>query len=623
MPHSGQNNAFDKLLSIEDNIFTHSGLGMKKKNVLHSWKDISVYLDRDVRTCYRWEDELGLPVHRIDENSSRSKVFAYADEIDEWLKERAKNGKHESIEPKRKDKKLVAGLAAGFVILAIVFAWIYLIAPASNPSLSEPTLAVFPFKNLNSSEYDAYFSEGITNEIRSGLIRLNKIKVIPAVESDQSDGPDFEADYMVFGELRKDRDNVWITINLIRVKDRKNIWSEQYDSDQEGIFSLMENVCKKIHEKIGFEVDKALLVQSRMGATRDYAAYDTFLKGDFISKKMAAQDNDPWMLYHQGKYYLGRWTQESNELAISLFSQAIDIDRNYALAYIGLAQCYSNYVNLGWDSDIEWLNTAESRLEEAQKISPDLPEYYTSLIKIFRLRELILNESMSDAVFDLAKKAIEKYPYHPQLNSITGYCYLGKFGESGLDTDFENALKYSERSFVLNPSSLNNIKYAELLMLDKEFYQAIEVCRAIERADPSLFSKFMLGEIYYYMGDLEQSREIFLQFDMPMNFKIHSMYYLAMIEAQRGEREKALDLVREIELMKPEEYRDLPFLFEMASIFFGIGEEEPGYRYLESLFADEQARNDRFIYAKFAEIDRNFDSYRNKQNFQKLFQGEY
>jgi TolB-like protein len=623
MSNSDQNNAFDKVLSNGDNIFTNSGLGMKKNNVLHSWKDISAYLDRDVRTCYRWEAEFGLPVHRIDENSPRSKVFAYPVEIDEWLKERSKNGKYESILPKRKNKWIIAGLAAGFVVLAIVFTWIYLIAPASIPSLSEPTLAVFPFKNLNSSEYDAYFSEGITNEIRSGLIRLNKIKVIPAIVNDFDDNQELGADYLVFGELWKDRDKIRITVNLIRVKDRKNIWSEQYDSDQEEIFSLKENICQKIHEKIGFEVDEALLVQSAMGATRDYAAYDTYLKGNFLLKRMAEQEDDPWMLCHQGKYYVGRCTQESNELAISLFNQAIAIDKYYAQAYIGLAQCFSNYVNMNWDTDIEWLTSAESLLEEAQKISPGLPEYYTTLIKICRLKEISLNKSMSDVVFDLAKEAIEKYPYHPQLNSITGYCYLGKYGESGDEADFENALKFNERSFLLNPSSLNNIKYAELLMIEKEFYQAIEVCLAIERADPSLFSKFMLGEIYYFMGDLEKSREIFLDFDMPMHFKIHSLYYLAMIEAQRGEREKALGIVREIEIMKPEEYRDLPFQFEMASIFFGIGDEEVGFRYLESLFADGQAKNDRFIYAKFAEIDKNFDNFRNEQRFQKLFQGDF
>jgi tetratricopeptide (TPR) repeat protein len=269
------------------------------------------------------------------------------------------------------------------------------------------------------------------------------------------------------------------------------------------------------------------------------------------------------------------------------------------------------------------LNTAEALLEKAQKISSGLPEYYVTLIKIYLLREASLNESMSGVVFSLAKEAIAKYPNHPQLNSITGYCYLKKFGESGDEEDFVNALEYNERSFLLNPSSLNNIKFAELLMLKRKFYEAMEICYLIERADPSLFSKFMLGEIYYYLGDLEKSEEIFQQFDMPLNFKIHSLYYLAMIEAQRGESEKVEKIIREIEFIKPEDYRDLQVQLEMASIFFGIGDEESGYRYLESLFKDGQTKNDKFLNTKYLEIDKNFDNYRNEEKFQNILQGDH
>jgi tetratricopeptide (TPR) repeat protein len=132
----------------------------------------------------------------------------------------------------------------------------------------------------------------------------------------------------------------------------------------------------------------------------------------------------------------------------------------------------------------------------------------------------------------------------------------------------------------------------------------------------------MLGKIYYYLGDLEKSKEIFLQFDLPLNFKIHSLYYLAMIEAQKGDVEEVGRILREIEIMKPEEYRDLQVQLEMASIFFGTGDEESGYRYLELLFNDGQTQRERFVYLKFTEIDRNFDNYRNETKFQNLFQGE-
>jgi TolB-like protein/TPR repeat protein len=622
----------DKNYSKRDNNLATLGSDLDKRDVLHSWKEISVYLDRDVRTCHRWEDELGLPIHRIDENSSRSKVFAYKEDIDEWLKIKAENHKHKKITSIWTNKRVIAGLAGVFLLLSVIFAWLYFFQSPALPSFSGPTLTVLPLKNLNSSEYEEYFSEGIMNEIERSRIRLNKIRVIPGSTDDPSQhstlnmeilGQKLKPDYLVMGEIRQEKDKILLSISLIRTEDNKNLWNGSYESDQEDILNVSRSISHKIHEQLDVKVDEVLFDRSKRGSTGDFSAYDTFLKGNFILSRIAEQDDDPWKLYHQGKYLVGRWTPESNELAISFFSQAIAIDSNYALAYIGLAMCYANYVNLGWDSNIEWLDTAEDLLEKAQEISPDMPEYYGALIKIYVLREDFLNESTGHDILSLAKEAIAKYPNHPQLNAQTGYCYLRKFGESGDEKDFEKAFEYNERSYILNRSSLNNIKFAELLMLKKEFYRAIDVCHLIEMSDPSLYSQFTLGEIYYYLGDLDKSKEIFLKFDKPMNFNIHSLYYLAMIEAQKGMVEEAKRIVREVEFIKPEEYMDLQFHFEMASIFFGIGDEDSGYRYLESLFNDEQNQRDKFLYSKYTKIDRNFDNYRNKARFQNLIRGDH
>ena len=70
----------------------------KKENILTSWKEIAAYLDRDVRTCVRWEQRYGLPVHRL-ERDSKAKVFAYKDQIDEWLAKRS------AVEPAKTERK--------------------------------------------------------------------------------------------------------------------------------------------------------------------------------------------------------------------------------------------------------------------------------------------------------------------------------------------------------------------------------------------------------------------------------------------------------------------------------------------------------------------------------------
>ena len=61
---------------------------MKSNDRLDSWKDISKYVKREIRTCHRCEKELGLPIHRVNKKSLRSKVFAYKSEIDHWFKKK-------------------------------------------------------------------------------------------------------------------------------------------------------------------------------------------------------------------------------------------------------------------------------------------------------------------------------------------------------------------------------------------------------------------------------------------------------------------------------------------------------------------------------------------------------
>lgn len=95
---------------------------MKSQEILDSWKDIADYLGRDIRTCYRWEKELGLPVRRIDDQSSRSKVFAYKSEIDEWF---AKKGPEKESSGKifsRKRRLILLGSGAVVVIVILILA---------------------------------------------------------------------------------------------------------------------------------------------------------------------------------------------------------------------------------------------------------------------------------------------------------------------------------------------------------------------------------------------------------------------------------------------------------------------------------------------------------------------
>jgi len=625
-----KNDIVDKIFLNINNSKAPSGDMVKDKEILDSWKAISNYLDRDIKTCARWEKNLGLPVHRIDTDSSRSKVFAYKLEIDQWWEERANNKGVNRIPSQAKKKAIIllTSLAAILIILAALY---FTILKPVSPSSENLSLAVLPLENQDGSEYDAYFTEGITNEIINSMARLSTIKVIPAKSpSNHSDTPgdirhirnDLGADYVLKGKVAKNENKIGIYIQLIKAKNEENVWEAKFEGKLEDIFRIQENISEKINEILSVRTGEKVSLVSNHGKTDDYLAFETYMKGSYILNRLNGSDDDPWKLYHQGHYYWGKCTPEFNEIAINLFNQAIKIDKNFAQAYIGLAHCYANYINFFWDYNKTWLDKAEDLIKKAQEISPDLPEYYSILAEIYLLKDACFSEDTKSMAFGLAEEGMNKYPNHAQLNSISGYCYYLKFGEKGNEADFEMALEHKERSFWLNPYALGNIVYAEFLMLNRDFYKAVEVCNVIEKHDPSQIASFQLGEIYYYLGDLDRSKTIFRQFEnASLGLKFDSLYHLAMIAAQSGEKEEALGLIEEIKRMSPEKYI-LDGSLMIASIYMGLGLIDLGYDYLSSFFNRPEIRKNRYIYLKYVDIDKNFDTFREEEEFQKIIKGE-
>jgi TolB-like protein/TPR repeat protein len=601
------------------------------EEMLDSWKKISHYLGREIRTCHRWEKELGLPVHRIDNKSFRSKVFAYKYEIDQWLKEKA-NHKEIKEESSFKNKWILRGFVAGLALLSTVAVILYFSHRifSSSPPVT-PSIAVIPFTNLNPSEYDEYFSEGITNSISNNLTVLSELKVIPALTVFKSKNTPIKpkqisqnlgADYVLKGNIKKVDDKFNLAVQLIRTKDDAKIWKAEFEEPLENLITIQDNICAKIVEILKPKMPQKFSSSFDYGDSRNYTAFDNYLKGNYILRRLNGENSDPWKLFCQGKYFWGKCTPDANELAINLFNQAIEIDSKFAIAYIGLAHCYSNYVNFNWNYDLKWLNKAEDLVEKAQTIRPDLPEYYNTLTEILLLKEFCFNLNTKKLAFELAQEGINKYPNHPQLNSIIGYCYYLRFGEEGNKADFDKALEYKEKSFLLNPYDLGNIVYAEFLMLDKQFERAINICSIIKNHDPSFMASFRLGIIYYHQGNLDESEKLFSQFETSLEFKMASLFYLGMIASQKGEIEKAQRIIQKIMLLGPQKYNFFEDQLRLASIYLGLGKRELGYKYLDSFFSKERTKKYKFIYQKYIDLDKNFENFRKEEKFLKIIKME-
>ena len=599
---------------------------MKNEEILDSWKAISEYLDRDTRTCARWEKELDLPVYRIDKDSSRSKVFAYKSEIDEWLKEKTN---HNEIRNKSFLKKRwrIVGLVSAVVILITVSASIYIANGKFSPAnLENLSIAVLPTESHNFSAHEQYIPEGINKEIFDSLSRLNGIEIIPSTSLQRKDESNmnlkdlverFDVNHVLKTKLEKNENKLKISVQLIRIKDDRAAWTVESEDRLENIFSLQQDICLKIQRKLNPNSKMAALSFNN-GKTQNNAAYDNYLKGNHILSKSDKENTDPWSLYNEGKYYQGQWTQESNEFAINLFSRAIEIDASFAPAYTGLARCYFNYVNFNWDASQERLDKAEELLKKAEEINTDYCEYYTTRIQVYLLKYLWLGEDTKEKAFALAQVALKKFPCHALPYALLGLCHYLRFGEYGDESDFNKAIEFNKESYFLRPYHVDNIRLAELLMLNSDYEEALTVCEGIQGGESSLMAEFIKGEIFYYRGDLDMSRAIFQQIENPLDFQIGSLFYLGMIAVQRGETEEVERIIQKLKVMAQEEFKFFGSQLKFASIHMGIGNEELGYKCLEDFFDKEVMDNTRYINNKYIDLDSNFDNVRENERFKRI-----
>lgn len=603
---------------------------MTENNVLDSWKAISDYLGKRVRTCIRWEKELGLPVYRIDTHSTRSRVFAYKSEIDQWRRQRA-DGRLSRRTPLLSGKVAIAG--AVFLAMALLF--VFIVRPfaadssgraAAAGSLRQVKIAVFPFTDGSGAAYEEYLSVGLAQEIVDCLQRHKGLTVIslPAlvrnmpISKAEHIGRELGLDYILKGEIRREKNSANLALEFIRAANEELIWSSKYREPLNQLWAIKNDLSAKIGEVLNTGKTPFPAFQGRPVDTANSLALDSYLKGNFILSRLNGETNDPWTLYHQGKYHESKYTAGDNELAISLFRQAISSDRSFAPAYVGLAACYANYVHFNWDYNILWLDRAEELLAKALALNPDLPGNFSTHLETLLLREYSFGENREKEVESLVLTGQKKYPNDQQLNSIVGTYHFRRFGKEGRPEDWTRALRFKEKSFWLNPYALSNMVYAELLLLDRDFDKALEVCSLLEKLDTSNLAKFQLGEVCYYQGDLDKSESIFESFEVPLTFRLIALYYLGMIHARRGEQKEALQVVQEINLLSPGEYRYFNDGLKLASIFMGLGREEIGYQYLQSFFQKDRSFRDRFISYRYIALDKNFDKIRKDDKFLEI-----
>jgi TolB-like protein/Tfp pilus assembly protein PilF len=303
---------------------------------------------------------------------------------------------------------------------------------ATQPAQAiEKSIAVLPFVDMSPEGDQAYFADGISEEILNVLVKTQSLKVAGRTSSFQFRGrsedlrvigEELGVEHILEGSIRKADNRVRITAQLVKANDGFHLWSETYDRELTDIFAIQDEIARAITDALAVELKLADTHQELVTAsTGNMEAYDRYLEArGLIAKRL------------------------DFPRAINLLNEATALDPDFAEGWAANAQAHSlavYYVNVDRDG---YKKLAESMARKALELDPQLSMAHSALGDIHRDRYQLgaAQESYLRALA-LNPDDIEANEQYTQFLWRVGY--------------FEEALKYSSRAVELDPLSWINL----------------------------------------------------------------------------------------------------------------------------------------------------------------------
>ncbi|WP_298884287.1 helix-turn-helix domain-containing protein [uncultured Polaribacter sp.] len=317
------------------------------------------------------------------------------------------------------------------------------------------SIAVLPFVNMSNDLENEYFSDGITEEIINALTKIEHLKVIARTSSFAFKGKNIDlrkvgkqlnVSTILEGSVRKDKNRVRITAQLIDTKEGTHYWSKNFDKELLDIFKLQDEIslliANEVRNNFGhFDIQDHLVNKT----TNSIDAYELFLKGRFSQLQ---------------------WTPESLTIAINYYDKAIEADKNYAKAYYANLQCYGLLATWGFMPYEEGIELAIGNFLKAKEIDTKLPEYPLSFVGKSYWGEWNFNSTYSHI-----KNVLAINPNH--IDGLEAMAEL--FTANGF---FKQALFYANKLLELDPLSANNLyTIAHIYYFKKEYEVALNYIR--------------------------------------------------------------------------------------------------------------------------------------------------
>jgi TolB-like protein/Tfp pilus assembly protein PilF len=467
---------------------------------------------------------------------------------------------------------------------------------AANPVTAGPyeppriMLAVLPFENLSGDPGQEYFSDGLTEETIArlgqmapqtlGVIARTSAMAYKYVRKTVAEiGAELNVHYVLEGSVRRERERVRITAQLIRVQDQTHLWAETFDRELDSVLGVHGEMAAALAEQVKLQLSAEQQRRLERPGTSRVDAHDDYLHG----------------LFH-----MARVTFPELQKAIGYFRRATERDPHYTLAYLGMADAVTR---LPITSDVptgEVREMARSAITKALEMDPHSAEAHGSDAG-FRFW---LAWDYTGAVA-AARRAIEL-----NFNDALAHYYLAHtLSNIGEHTE---ALAEIRRTLALDPLSLlANAMYGQFLYHAGHNRESLEQLRKTLEFEPRFWvAQICLAKTYERLGRHAEALECCRNAWMSSGGNTEALSIAGYVHAVSGERAEADGKIQEL-LARSKEHYVPPY--NIALIFAGLRDLDPALHFLERALAE------RDVHMSFLR-DHKWDVLRPRREFRALMQ---
>jgi TolB-like protein/tetratricopeptide (TPR) repeat protein len=446
----------------------------------------------------------------------------------------------------RRGKPLIAAVAAVALLVGGFFGYRYF---NTGGSTTINSIAVLPFENRGGNADSEYLSDGLAESLIYRLSQLPDLKVSPTSSVFRYKGKETDpqvvakelgVDSVMTGRITERGENLTISVNLVDTRNGKSLWGEQYERKLSELLTTQREIVAEIVSKLELKLSG----ESEQKLAKKYTI-----------------NPEAYQLYLRGQYHLARRSKDDLLKAIDFYEQAIKLDPNFALAYVGMSYAYSS----GSGNDFlpfsyeEGISRAKNAAVRATEIDPNLAEAHSAMGTALRLEwkwpeaEVALKKALEidpnnasahyfyglylqsvgrvgDAVREI-KIAVDLEPMSLIMQANLAGAYLfNRQSELGLDQ--------AKKTFDLDPNFISGrfwLVYA--YCVNKKYAEAIELVESGPQDEVSqrLLSRFR-GYAYAKSGRRSEAEAILAKYSSD---PAYDGAYAAMIYGALGEKDKA------------------------------------------------------------------------------------